>query len=193
MNSEDGESVLSDVSINTNMRVFNGGINEKGINLKKIEKKDYILKEIKKIENGNEILEPISFRPSNSDIINNFSIDMERLNLQNEYEMEENIFKNLREKLDEGDPIRGNKYKPTNSSTINCTISSIEKGIAILVTSDDTIFCLPEFFLPKNSIPGNSYQILINETLKMQNKVTNIYNLQKDFKRKKKKNNLINI
>jgi hypothetical protein len=197
MITEDGESIMSEVSINTDMRVFNGGIKDINTRLKRVND-DNKVKEIKKYENGlNDLAEPISFRPIVCDMINNFSIDIDKLNMQNECEMDENIFKNLKEKLEESEPYRNNEYnkfKSTNSNIINCTISSIEEGMAILVTQDDTIFSLPAFFLPKKSIPGNCYQICIDETVKMQSKVTNIFNLQKNFKSKmKKKNNLINI
>jgi hypothetical protein len=150
MYTEDGESVISEISINTDMRVFNGGITDIDPKLKRVINSENKLKEIKNYENGSiDHSEPISFRPNVSDVINNFSIDIERLNMQNEYEMEENIFKNLKEQLDESEPSKNydnNKIRPINSNIINCTISSIDKGIAILVTHDDTIFSLPAFF-----------------------------------------------
>jgi hypothetical protein len=194
MNTEDGQSVLSEVSVNTDNRVFNGGITmHKDNNLKIIPKtvsnninngKQNIFS---KLANGlQELSEPISFRPNTCDVVNNCSIDLEKLNIQNECELEENVFNNLKDKIHENQPTYEYKFKSNNSSTINCTISTIEKGIAILVTKDDTIFTLPAFFLPKNSMPGNSYQISIDETMKMQSKVTNIHNIQKKLKRKEK-------
>ena len=203
MNSEECQS---EISVNTDQRVFNGGIVDKDKNLKKIPKIEnnnitnikLDLADIeKKLANGlQETTEPLSFRP-NSEVINNCSIDLEKLNMQNEFEMEENIFNNLKEKLSENETQYANrndgyKFRSVNTNTINCTISSIEKGIAILVTQDDTIFTLPAFFLPKNAIPGNSYQICIDETVKMQSKVTNIHNIQKRLKVKKDKKNFFN-
>jgi hypothetical protein len=200
MHTEDGESVISEVSINTEKRVFNGGILGKNQHkLSKINNNDnFCLNKIdineldKKLENGKqEKIEPISFRPSTLDVMNNYSIDMEKINLQNECEMEENIFTNLKDKLTDNDKVfvtynDNTKIKSINSNIINCTISSIEKGIAILVTQDDTIFTLPAFFLPKNSVPGNSYQITIDETIKIHAKVNSIQNIQNKFKTKVK-------
>jgi hypothetical protein len=201
------EECQSDISVNTNRRVFNGGVFDADKNLIKIQKieNNNITNNIKldiadlekKLANGlQETTEPLSFR-QNIEVINNCSIDLEKLNMQNEFEMEENIFNNLKEKLYENDTQyvnrnEGYKFRSINTNTINCTISSIDKGIAILVTQDDTIFTLPAFFLPKNSIPGNSYQICIDETVKMQSKVTNINNIQKRIKMKKNKKSFLN-
>jgi hypothetical protein len=72
-------------------------------------------------------------------------------------------------------------YKTTTSSQISCTISKIEKGVAILVSSDDYIFTLPVSFLPKNICPGTSYQMTIDETVKINKKINTIQMIQKKF------------
>jgi hypothetical protein len=191
MNTEDGESVISEVSTNTDKIVFNGGISGKH-NIKNDNNVKLDINHLeRKLTNGNKKnFEPISFRPNNVEALNNYSIDIDNLNLQNEYEMEENVFTNLKEKIIDSDNVNvtcrneGSRFKSINSNIINCTISSIEKGIVILVTQNDTIFTLPAFFLPKNSIPGNSYQITIDETVKLQFKVGSIQSIQNKFKHK---------
>ena len=72
-----------------------------------------------------------------------------------------------------------------STTNISCTVSSIEKGIAVLVTNEDTIFKLPAFFLPKNIVPGNVYNIIIEESIKAHSRVLNIQKLQRKLKSNK--------
>jgi hypothetical protein len=65
-------------------------------------------------------------------------------------------------------------YKTQTTSQVTCTVSKIEKGLAVLVSSDDNIFSLPISFLPKNVTPGNSYNITVDETIKLQKKVNSL-------------------
>jgi hypothetical protein len=75
-------------------------------------------------------------------------------------------------------------YKTPTMSQVSCTISKIEKGVAVLVSSDDYIFTLPVCFLPRNLVPGNSYQITIDETVKIQKKVSSIQQMQMKYIKK---------
>jgi hypothetical protein len=43
-------------------------------------------------------------------------------------------------------------------------VASIKKGVALLVSEDDTIFILPTFLLPKTTKIGNTYMLKIEET-----------------------------
>lgn len=72
-------------------------------------------------------------------------------------------------------------YKTATTSQISCTISKIDRGIAVLVSSDDQIFTLPVCFLPKKMTAGNSYQITIDETANLQKKVNSIQQMQKKY------------
>jgi len=73
------------------------------------------------------------------------------------------------------------QVKNYNTSQLFCTFSKIDKGNAIFVSSDDTIFTLPLNFLPKNASLGNSYKITIEETEKIHKKITYLQNIQKKF------------
>jgi hypothetical protein len=47
---------------------------------------------------------------------------------------------------------------------IRFKVASIKKGVALLVSEDDTIFILPTFLLPKTTKIGNTYMLKIEET-----------------------------
>ena len=104
-------------------------------------------------------------------------------NLKNNVNLDENIQNrtlkkcksNLEYKIDEFKP----ESKSFNKSQINCVFSKVDKGNAILVSSNDIIFSLPLNFLPKNATPGNSYKISIEETEKIQKKINYLQLIQK--------------
>ena len=201
---ESVRSELSEISVNTDMRVFNGAISllNKPKNLKQNPKTNEAINKTVEKEN----LQPLSFRETYFDEDNlnekikhssNNVIEVERVNFKNdeEYDLDENnIFWNLK---DNGETDLNVKHKlndksnfklnpnTSNTTNISCIVSSIEKGIAVLVTNDDTIFKLPAFFLPKNIVPGNSYNIIIEESVKAHSRVLNIQKLQRKLKSNK--------
>ena len=64
-----------------------------------------------------------------------------------------------------------NSYRTMTNSQSIFKVSTIEKGIALLVNSEDCIFTLPTFLLPKNIKIGNNYTFFIQEINKnMQDK-----------------------
>lgn len=66
-------------------------------------------------------------------------------------------------------------------SKILCTISKIDRGIAVMVSSDDVIFNLPYCFLPKNSVAGNSIHLSLESGIDFNTKLNNISQLQLKF------------
>jgi hypothetical protein len=79
----------------------------------------------------------------------------------------------------------------TNSQT-SFKIATIEKGIALLVSSEDCIFTMPTFLLPKNCKIGTTYTFLIeemNKTIQIKHKI-NV--LQKNYLKNYNNNNNIN-
>jgi hypothetical protein len=77
-------------------------------------------------------------------------------------------------------------YKTDSSSQISCTVSKIERGVAVLVSNDDSIFTLPLCFMPKKITLGNSYQITVDETAKAGKKASNVKTMQKKYIKSKK-------
>jgi hypothetical protein len=75
--------------------------------------------------------------------------------------------------------------KNNTTSQIACTVSKIERGSAVLVSSEDHIFTIPVCFLPRLIAPGNTYNITIEETAKAHNRVNTIRDLQKKLMMKK--------
>lgn len=78
-------------------------------------------------------------------------------------------------------PQNSSQQRFFNSSSNQCILSKLEKGIATFVSEDDIIFSLPSCFLPKNSVIGNTYQLNLGETMKMQYRVNTIQKLQKKY------------
>jgi len=66
-------------------------------------------------------------------------------------------------------------------SNFKGTLSKIEKGYAIFVTTDDVIMLLPSFLIPRNLGIGDSFTFKIFEGQKYNNKVNNIYDIQKKY------------
>lgn len=125
---------------------------------------------------------------------------------------EKNIFWNLRSNVDDGNSCSSEKgrsksvadrrsisdkkshsskdkdVKPVRKevflSSIVCTLSRIEKGKAIFVSTDDFIFVLPALFVPRNLVVGNTYNFRISEYEKFKNKLVNINEIQKKHSNK---------
>lgn len=66
-------------------------------------------------------------------------------------------------------------------STTSFRISSIEKGIALLVSNNDCIFTMPTFLLPKGAQIGYSYSLCIEETKKALERKNNMSLIQKSY------------
>jgi hypothetical protein len=73
-----------------------------------------------------------------------------------------------------------------NSKKVSMTYSKVANGLAILVGSDDKIFTMPASYLPKSSVPGNIYQITIEEVVRADQKVNSIRQMQKKYIKNKK-------
>ena len=69
---------------------------------------------------------------------------------------------------------------------IRCTLSLIDKGKAIFVTENDTIFSLPSAVLNTRVVVGNSYLFIIDKILDLQNKIETIENIQNKYINKDK-------
>jgi hypothetical protein len=109
-------------------------------------------------------------------------------------ECDENIFWNLRRKIDQESCDSERRARSVNNKSIKtskigsmiATLSKIETGKAIFVTEDDFIFIIPILSLPKNIIVGNTYNFNISEHCKYQNRLSNIHeNIQKNYIKKK--------
>lgn len=73
--------------------------------------------------------------------------------------------------------------KTFSKSMTTFRISSIDKGIALLVSTNDCIFTMPTFLLPKGVEIGNSYSICIEETKKGIERKNNICAFQNTYLR----------
>ena len=73
------------------------------------------------------------------------------------------------------------KEKEKEISLFEGTLSKLEKGSAVFVTTDDTIMSLPICLIPKNMGIGNSYTFKIFENIKYESKVKEIYSIQKKY------------
>ena len=102
---------------------------------------------------------------------------------EDEKNNENNMFYNLNNKLS----ISKEKLQAPTSSQFTCTLAKIDKGIAHLVSEDDIIFSLPLIFLPKNIQPGNSYQMNINESMKVQYKLNSLQKIHRNYLESKNK------
>ena len=91
--------------------------------------------------------------------------------------------------------IKENKKKTfrnlRNSQTC-FKIANIEKGIALLVSSEDCIFTIPTFLLPKNCKIGTTYTFLVEEMNKPIQIKHKINILQKNYLKDYNANNNIN-
>jgi len=81
--------------------------------------------------------------------------------------------------------IKNHKSKKSDKespiSNFKGTLSKIEKGYAIFVTTDDVIMLLPSFLIPRNLGIGDTFSFKIFEVQKYNNKVNNIYDIQKKY------------
>jgi hypothetical protein len=209
------QSVNSDVSMNTDMKVFNGAISllKHSYNKSKVSQSNHKLPNFnvcKKLNmkhvmaklNGNPQLsdlydeEPLSFRPS--EVNGNVNVGIKDDIIQSEEEIIDieqanNIFWKIKEKqianddeLTSQDYTKLSKMVHTNTSShISCIVSKIDKDGAILVTAEDQIFTIPTCFLPNFTAPGNSYNITIQETCKASERDNVMKELQKKLKEKK--------
>ena len=74
-----------------------------------------------------------------------------------------------------------NSYRTMTNSQCTFKISTIEKGIALLVNSQDCIFTMPTILLPKNIQIGNNYTFFIQEINKNIQDKHKIAVLQKNY------------
>lgn len=66
-------------------------------------------------------------------------------------------------------------------SSFKCTLSKIEKGYSIFVTSDDFVMLLPSALLPRSLGIGDSFTFKISEGIKHNSRVNKIYDIQKKY------------
>ena len=76
-----------------------------------------------------------------------------------------------------------NSYQTMTNSQCSFKISTIEKGIALLVSSHDCIFTMPTFLLPKNAKIGNNYNFFIEEVNQRFINKNKINQLQKSYQK----------
>jgi hypothetical protein len=129
---------------------------------------------------------------------------------QNNKEDSENIFWNLKQSVENGRESLNSKraksayerkldfiddessFKSSSKSkklkkdnfvlnTIVCTLSRIENGSAIFVSSEDNIFVLPSLFVPRNLTVGNIYTFDISEGGKFVDRAKNISNIHRKY------------
>jgi hypothetical protein len=120
---------------------------------------------------------------------------------------EKNIFWNLKTNIEETETSDKNRSRSANKkssnksniesnngskeiylSSITCTLSHIEKGKAIFVSTDDFIFVLPALFVPRNLNVGNTYNFRISEFKKFKSKIINVGEIQKKYTNNKFRN-----
>ena len=99
------------------------------------------------------------------------------INIQNDENSDREWKKSKRSfEKDDSAIVQQSNYHTTKT---NCVFSKIHKGKAIFVSSDDIIFSTPIKFLPTNPLLGNSYRIVVEETEKINHKISKIQNFQK--------------
>ena len=154
------ELIKNDLKSTTNIKIENSKRFEENQIYSEIEEKELAI-----FEAEQDIYDKNVFWNLKSDVV-------PQQNIENQ------LMKRCKSSLD--NQINHSKLKANsfNSSQINCVFSKFEKGNAIFVSSDDIIFSLPMNFLPKNAIPGNSYKIRIEETEKINQKLTFLKDIQ---------------
>ena len=155
-------------------------------------------------DNENEIL---SFRNELSSQFlfsnqNNYPIENNNDNNTNNNNKEQlllkfkNITKEDEEIINNGfiPDIKENKknFRNLRNSQTSFKIANIEKGIALLVSSEDCIFTIPTFLLPKNCKVGTTYTFLVEEMNKPIQIKHKINVLQKNYLKDYNANNNIN-
>ena len=82
-------------------------------------------------------------------------------------------------------------FRNLRNSQTSFKIANIEKGIALLVSSEDCIFTIPTFLLPKNCKIGTTYTFLVEEMNKPIQIKHKINVLQKNYLKDYNNNNNI--
>jgi hypothetical protein len=230
-NNYDKQSMCSDVSVNTDMKVFNGAISllnqPSGKKKPKVSQSEQKLPKFHMSEkkvNINDIMnkmngsmaaevdiyeeDPLSFRMSEikqeigvcetlSGIAPEDTGGNGEAHLEDLPEQANNIFWKIKEKKVSDDDLLGLSGSPTErgklskmiqsntASSVSCIVSRVEKGQAILVTTEDQIFTIPTCFLPKLTAAGNTYSITIQETCKASVRDNAMKDLQKKLRENK--------
>jgi len=87
-------------------------------------------------------------------------------------------------RLDKRDKSLKTSNKNVQSvSDVQCTLSKIEKGVAIFVSRDHCIFTLPANFLPSDVKCGNIYELSMKEILKETKLFSDVQKIQEKFNR----------
>jgi hypothetical protein len=73
------------------------------------------------------------------------------------------------------------KYLTKSTKEVLCCLSKIDKGKALFVTKNEQIIKLPHFFLPQNTMKGNSFKITLEEIEKKPAKYEKIRYLQNNY------------
>jgi len=76
-------------------------------------------------------------------------------------------------------PFASNKLKNSSCNKIKCTLSKIEKRVAIFVSDNHMIFSLPAYLVSDTLQPGNSYEISFNQLSSVNAKMSEIIRIQK--------------
>jgi hypothetical protein len=214
-NNNNSISIFKINQINNNLLNSNINNNNNNINNKEIIPPQIKPKLNKKIndnnknnknnnDNENEIL---SFRNELSSQFlfsnqNNYPIENNNDNNTNNNNKEQlllkfkNITKEDEEIINNGfiPDIKENKknFRNLRNSQTSFKIANIEKGIALLVSSEDCIFTIPTFLLPKNCKVGTTYTFLVEEMNKPIQIKHKINVLQKNYLKDYNINNNIN-
>ena len=160
------------------------------LNLKKNPEKENIYDENKDIK---KIFSNIKQESFEKELLNSPNIEADKASCESSEESEENIFWNLRRKVDQESCESRRRARSVNNKTIKtsklgnmiATLSKIETGKAVFVTEDDFIFIIPVLSLPLNLLVGNTYNFSISEHCKYQHRLSNIHeNIQKNYIKK---------